>query len=152
MKTKQCIICENEFHFKNKLKTTCSNKCRQQLSRNRKKEQETTLKASTVNSDYYKSELNGIIQELYYTSIDRILSFCKNQPIHISELQFLDNISDILTFYSAQEKQFSAFHELLNKMNRVAYEGADKNGYLIFKTKKVKPILKKLQQILEETF
>ena len=105
MDVKECIVCGNGFEFKNNSKKTCSDKCRKQLSRNKKKKRTRLIENQNVTAiqNHYKAEFESMVVELYCMAFDKILSFCNKEPVHISELKFLDDLSDILLNYPDRE-------------------------------------------------
>ena len=77
MDVKECIVCGNGFEFKNNSKKTCSDKCRKQLSRNKKKKRTRLIENQNVTAiqNHYKAEFESMVVELYCMAFDKILSF-----------------------------------------------------------------------------
>lgn len=149
MKIKSCEICGCRFTFQNKSKKTCSDRCRKRLSRKKKKElisvgsvvpmcDEETKLTQFVNSD--------IKEIILILMMKRILVFCEEKCVHVSEIELLDRMLDSLNLNSEKLVKFKSLSIILHKIIAIK-DQSDQVGYVHFETKKVKKHIADLKRL-----
>ena len=155
MRRNICEICGEEFLCINRSKKTCSNACRQQAYRNRLNDPvHLSFTDEKIQSEYSESDLSDeLFDNIIHIIIKRSISFCQDNSVHISDIQFVNDLIDSLEFYlEGIEKvnpELEYLKEFIQRLLETTTAYQDEYGYIVFGKKSTKGYIKHLTRILE---
>lgn len=130
MREKTCVICEEVFNYKNKTKKYCSNACKQQALRNRKKVN------IQVNDGLRSADNTVLINQVFNNCIKQTLAMVKGMSIHHSMLTFMRRTIGALRLAAKVDNKLrnrlERMQGLINELHQIALKDKCEYGYITF--------------------